>query len=158
MMPIRHQSRVTDLSPRVGKLRQIAFKFGLYGCRYQLLGSCSQLFSQGVRNPGSTAKINNVSRFTWWDISLSCVSVSQQQINQIRRRPSCGATGKFLQYLCTKTSLHRCEPSGKAALRASTLIQVRAGLRTGDYCMRSVNSARCIAHLELRLPRKHPLE
>jgi hypothetical protein len=63
MMPIAYHSCVICLSAQVGKLRQIIGQFCLNGCRDQLLCSRSQQIRQRVRDPVSTRKINNVSRF-----------------------------------------------------------------------------------------------
>jgi hypothetical protein len=54
---------MTGLSARAGKLRQIALKLSFNCCCDQLLGSRSQKIRQRVRDPVSTRKINNVSRF-----------------------------------------------------------------------------------------------
>jgi hypothetical protein len=63
MMPIAHDSRVTCLSAQVGKLSQITGKLSFNCCCDQLLRPRSQQIRQRVRDPISTRKINNVSRF-----------------------------------------------------------------------------------------------
>ena len=49
-----------------------------------------------------------------------------------REPPTCGFTGRPLRNVCTRTNQHRCELSGKRASRASALMQVREGPRTGS--------------------------
>ena len=63
MMPIAHESRVTCLSAHIGRLSQITGKLSFNWCCDQLLRPRSQQIRQRVRDPVSTRKISNVSRF-----------------------------------------------------------------------------------------------
>jgi hypothetical protein len=63
MMPVAYDRCVTCIRAQVRKLYQITGKLCLDCCRDQLLGSRSQQIRQRVRDPVSTRKINNVSRF-----------------------------------------------------------------------------------------------
>ena len=60
---IAHDGRVTCLSTHVGKLSQITGKLSFNWCCDQLLRPRSQQIRQRVRDPVSTRKISNVSRF-----------------------------------------------------------------------------------------------
>jgi hypothetical protein len=62
-MSISHDSRVTCLSAQVRKLSQITGKLSFNCCCDQLLRPRSKQIRQRVRDPVSTRKINNVSRF-----------------------------------------------------------------------------------------------